>query len=72
MKKLLFIFLLFTGIVKASGLTSSFELIYIYGTFIGIVLLIVGIDKGVRYIYKKLKERDEIFDEHSELNRFDE
>jgi hypothetical protein len=72
MKKLFVIFLLFSGIVKASGLTSSYELVYIYGTFIFVVLFIVGIDKGVKYIYKKLKERNEILNEQSSINNFEE
>lgn len=72
MKKLTVIFLLFSIITKASSFNSSYELIYIYGTFIAIVLLIVGIDKLVKYIHKKIKERNEIFNEQSELNHFDE
>ncbi len=72
MKKLLIIFLLFSTAVKASSFGSSFELVYIYGTFIGFVLLIVGVDRGVKFIRKKLKEREEIFNEQTELNHFEE
>ena len=73
MKKLLLIFLLIAWNVKASGLNSSYELVYIYGTFIAIVLIIVGIDFIVKLIYKKLKERKELFNNSSiELNHTEE
>ena len=72
MKKLLLIFLLIAWNVKASGLNSSYELVYIYGTFIAVVLLIVGIDFLVKLIYKKLKERRNLFEENaSELNQIE-
>ena len=71
MKKLLILFLLFSTLAKASNFGSSFELIYIYGTFITLVLLIIGIDRLVKYIHKKIKERNEIFDENQPANSFE-
>ena len=72
MKKLLILFLLFSTLSKASSFGSSFELVYIYGTFITLVLLIVGIDRLVKYIHKKIKERNEIFDKQQTANSFEE
>jgi H+/gluconate symporter-like permease len=72
MKKLIISFLFVSAIAQASSFNSSFELVYIYGTFIGVILLIVGIDRAIKYIYKKLKERNEVFNEPSEFNHFDE
>jgi len=72
MKKLLIFFLLFSAIVKASSFGSSFELIYIYSTFIALVLLIVGIEKLIKYIHKRITMRDKIFDEHLPANNFEE
>lgn len=65
MKKLLIIFLLIANVSFAFNSGLNVELSYLYITFIIIVLLIVGIDKAVKYVRKKTKERDEIFDERS-------
>ncbi len=69
MKKLFVIFLLLSSVAEASSLNSSLELVYVYGIFITVVLLIVGIDKGVKYIYQRLKERRENLE--NSLNTFD-
>ncbi|MEI6508826.1 MAG: hypothetical protein WCO54_10100 [Bacteroidota bacterium] len=69
MKKLFVIFLLLSSVAEASSLNSSLELVYVYGIFITVVLLIVGIDKGVKYIYQRLKERSESLE--NSLNTFD-
>ena len=44
------------------------ELSYLYVTFIAVVLLIIGIDKGIKLVRKKLKEKEEIFNEHKPAN----
>jgi len=72
MKTLTFIFLLISEVLMANSLNSSYELIYIYGTFICIVLLIIGIDRVIKYVRKKLKKGAEIFDEHSSSNQLEE
>jgi len=70
MKTLTFIFLLISEVLMANSLNSSYELIYIYGTFICIVLLIIGIDRVIKYVRKKLKKSAEIFTDHEPSNSF--
>ena len=62
MKRLVVLFLLFSGIEKASAFNSglNIELVYIYGVFIAVVLLIVGMDQMIKYVSKKLKERQKL------------
>ena len=72
MKKLTLLFLLFSGIVKASNFNSSFELAYIYVTFIVVVLIIVSTDQVLKYVFKKLKEREEKLHEQTTLDHFEE
>ena len=59
MKKLLLLVLPFSGIEKANAFNSglNIELVYIYGLFILGVLFLVGIDKLIQYVWRKLKER---------------
>ncbi len=72
MRTLTFIFLLFSEVLMANSLNSSYELIYIYGSFIIVVLLIVGIDKSIKFIYKKFKERSRIPEEQHTSNATEE
>ena len=69
MKKWMTIGLLFSGIEKAccfnSGLNN--ELSYIYGVFIMLVIVIVGTDQFLKYVFKKTKEHQEKIDEQSSL-----
>jgi hypothetical protein len=65
MKKLILSFLLLATMAKASNLNNSGELIYIYATFVVLVLVIVGTDQFLKYIFKKLKERQQNWDDHS-------
>jgi predicted RND superfamily exporter protein len=68
MKKLLIIFLLFANISYAFNSGLNVELSYIYFTFIVVVILIIGIDKGIKFVHKKQIERDEIFNEQSHFD----
>ncbi|MEI6596346.1 MAG: hypothetical protein WCO28_12345 [Bacteroidota bacterium] len=63
MKKLLMMFLLLANIANAFNSGLNTELSYLYISFIAIVLLVIGIDKGIKIIRKKAKEKDEIFNE---------
>ena len=56
MKKLLFIFILFSNVANAFNSGLNVELSYLYLFVIGIILLIIGIDKGVKYIRKKKQQ----------------
>ncbi len=56
MKKLLIIFILFSNVANAFNSGLNVELSYLYLFVIGIILLIIGIDKGVKYIRKKKQQ----------------
>jgi predicted RND superfamily exporter protein len=68
MKKILVVFLLSAKFVNAFNSGLNTELSYLYVTFIAVVLLIIGIDKGIKLVRKKLKEKEEIFNEHKPAN----
>ena len=68
MKKILVVFLLSAKFVNAFNSGLNTELSYLYVTFIAVVLLIIGIDKGIKLVRKKLKEKEDIFNEHTPAN----
>jgi hypothetical protein len=69
MKTLFILFTLLASIANAGGLGVGLnhELVYIYATFVMLVLVIVGTDQFLKYVFKKMKQHHEKIDEQSSL-----